>query len=162
VLVAGIDPGSHRTGYALLDVAPGRVAPVAFGVIAPRGKDDLAARILVIHEKLRAIVEERRPQEAALEDIFHHKNALAAFKLGQARGAIVLTLALAGVPVFSYPPALVKKCVAAYGAAGKEQVGAMVRALLGIREEVPADATDALALAITHARVVQTRLSLST
>ena len=150
--ITGIDPGSIKTGYAFLEVSGRDIQPLSFGVISTSRFKELPDKIAHIHRKLDELFDTFKPVEAAVEDIFHHKNALSAFKLGQTRGAILLTLALRDIRVFSYPPAVVKKTIAAHGAAEKRQVRGMVCAILRIDKPPPIDAADALAVAITHSR----------
>lgn len=117
------------------------------------GKDqDLAMRMRVIASGLEEVIEEHGPTDAAIEDVFVHRDPRAALKLGQARGAALVALAQAGLPVTAYAPAVVKRAVTGSGRADKDQVGHMVRALLGLARPVKGDAADALAVAICHAR----------
>jgi len=156
-LIAGIDPGSRKTGYAFLEIAGNSITPHAYGVINAAKYKDHCDRYTCIHRELGTLLDRFRPGEAAVEDIFHHKNARSAFLLGQARGAILLTLALTGVKVFSYPPAVIKKAVTTYGRADKKQVCDMVKAILGLSKTPRTDAADALAIALTHAQTIRYR-----
>ena len=126
-----------------------RLVPLASGVIRA-GKRPLPARLKIIHDALVGVVEEYGPTVVALEDIFMAKHANAAMKLGHARGAAMLVAANAELAVHEYPPALVKRTVAGRGGADKVQVAKMVAVVLGLRELPGLDATDALAVAITH------------
>ncbi len=153
IRIAGIDPGSNKTGYAFLEVSGRDLRPLSSGVISTSRFKELPYKIAHIHRKLNELLDTFKPEEAAVEDIFHHKNALSAFKLGQARGAILLTLALKDIKVFSLPPAVIKKSIAAHGAADKRQVRSMVCAILRLDTPPPIDAADAFAAAITHARM---------
>ncbi|MFH1435284.1 MAG: crossover junction endodeoxyribonuclease RuvC [Pseudomonadota bacterium] len=155
--VAGIDPGSNKTGYAFIEVSGRVLQPLSFGVISTSRFKELPDKIAHIHLKLGELLDTFKPEEAAVEDIFHHKNAVSAFKLGQARGAVLLTLALRNIKVFSLPPAVVKKSIAAHGAADKRQVRSMVCAVLRLDKPPPIDASDALAVAVTHARTLGLR-----
>jgi crossover junction endodeoxyribonuclease RuvC len=157
LVIAGIDPGSSKTGYAFLGLEGGAVRAIAYGVIRAPRSGTPADRFLHIHRELLALTLKHRPREAAVEDIFHHKNVRSAFMLGQARGVAMLTLALGEVEIFSYPPAVIKKSVTAYGRADKLQVSQMVKAILGLTRPPPADAADALAVALTHAQTVRFR-----
>jgi crossover junction endodeoxyribonuclease RuvC len=152
LIIAGIDPGSLKTGYAFLEMSGSAIRPAGFGVISTAKYKSQPDKYLCIHESLKELLEKFHPAEGAVEDIFHHKNVRSAFILGQARGVALLTLAMCSVEVYSYPPALIKKAVAAYGRADKQQVQHMVKAVLGLREPVPVDASDALAVALTHAQ----------
>lgn len=151
----GIDPGIARTGYGLITREGGRLLYVVAGVIRPKGKT-LSERLLSLREQLGAVIGSCSPTEAAVEDIFHHRNARTAFVLGQARGAILLSLAAAGLEPVAYPPAMVKRVVAGSGRAEKAQICRAVSAILGGRGiaglpvDSPSDAYDGLALAICH------------
>jgi crossover junction endodeoxyribonuclease RuvC len=152
MLILGIDPGSNATGYGLLESRAGRLRPVAFGTIAPPPGLSFLLRLPHIAAALEEILGRIRPDGAAIEDLFHARNSRVALQLGHVRGAALLPLLRAGVPVFEYSPRLVKKAVAGYGAAEKEQVRRMVRILLGVHDAgMPLDASDALAVAICHA-----------
>lgn len=155
LIIAGIDPGSQKTGYAFLEVRSRDIIPVSYGVVRASKHKNPAERLVHIYEELEAVIERFSPHQAAVEDIFHHKNARSAFMLGQARGVAILALARRGVEVFSYPPAVIKKSVTAYGRADKTQVCLMVRAILNLSKMPQADEGDALAVALTHAQTVK-------
>lgn len=123
--------------------------PLASGVIRT-GKRPLPARLKIIHDALVAVIEEWGPGVVAIEDIFMAKHANAAMKLGHARGAAMLAAANAELAVHEYPPALVKRTVAGRGGADKTQVAKMVAVVLGLQKLPGLDASDALAIAITH------------
>lgn len=147
--ILGLDPGSLRTGYGVIDCAGGSLAIVAQGCIATSG-GPLADRLRFIHAKVTDLIAEHRPQEIAVERVFLSKNADSALKLGQARGA-----ALAAVPatleVHEYAPRAIKLAVVGVGGAEKVQVAHMVKQLLRVDLRLAADAADALAIAICHA-----------
>lgn len=153
--VLGLDPGSVRTGWGVIEVGPGgRLHLVAGGTIACGGRLPMPERLLRIHQELGQIIARHRPGEVAVEGVFAHQNARTAIVLGQARGAALLAGALAGLPVFEYPPASVKKALVGTGRAEKRQVRAMVEALLQQTLPPPSefslDASDALAIAMCH------------
>ncbi len=151
-MILGIDPGSRATGWGIVRPLGTRLVLVGCGVVRLDPGADVATRLLVIATRVRQVVDEHKPTHAAIEDVFVNRDPRAALKLGQARGAAMVALAAAGLPVGTYPPAVVKRAVTGSGRADKSQVGRMVRALLGL-ERVPAtDAADALAVAICHAR----------
>lgn len=151
MLVLGIDPGSTTTGYGLVRGNGAHLTAVTFGTIATRATLPFPQRLSQIFEALRSLMAGHRPDAAAVEGVFFARNVQSAIKLGQARGAALLAAALEGVPVFEYAPRRVKGAVSGYGGAHKAQVQAMVQALLGLAERPePADAADALALAICH------------
>jgi len=149
--ILGIDPGSRRTGYGIIDVSGNNLSPVAWGVISTDASDSFPDRLLRIHDKLSEVIRLHKPTEAAVENVFLAKNAASALKLGQARGAAIVTCRSHGVPVHEYSAKEIKTAATGYGAAPKEQVGGMVCRLLGIREGVPPDASDALAMAFCRA-----------
>ncbi|MCA9602739.1 MAG: crossover junction endodeoxyribonuclease RuvC [Myxococcales bacterium] len=150
--VLGIDPGSLRTGWGIVDRNGNRLTAVAAGVIRLDGEDELHVRLKEMHEALTAIIGEHAPDEVAVEDIFQAKFDRSALKLGQARGVALLAAAQAERPVHAYPPALVKRTVGGGGRADKQQVAQLVGAILGLKVLPKVDATDALAVAITHAQ----------
>ncbi|MCL5966204.1 MAG: crossover junction endodeoxyribonuclease RuvC [Deltaproteobacteria bacterium] len=150
--ILGIDPGSQATGYGIIDVRGGRIVPVAWGVIRTDAGDHFADRLAKIHRDLSDLIRMHRPTEAAVEKVFMAKNAASALKLGQARGAAIVTCRAHGVMIYEYSPKEIKVAATGYGAASKEQVSGMVCRILGIRDDLPADASDALAAA--HCRAV--------
>ena len=147
--ILGLDPGSLRTGYGVIDCAAGTLTIVAQGCIATAG-GPLADRLRIIHAKVTELIRLHSPQEVAVERVFLSKNADSALKLGQARGA-----ALAAVPaalgVHEYAPRAIKLAVVGVGGAEKAQVAHMVKQLLRLEMKLGADAADALAMAICHA-----------
>ena len=149
--ILGIDPGSQRTGYGILDVRGNRIAPVAWGVLRTRPADPFPDRVFRIHGQLVELIRAFRPTEASVEKVFLAKNPASALKLGQARGAAIVACRAAGVPVHEYSAKEIKLSATGFGAAPKEQVGEMVCRLLGIRGKVPPDASDALAIAFCRA-----------
>lgn len=149
--ILGIDPGSRSTGYGVLDAAGDRVSPVAWGVISGGARDSLPDRLFHIHEELLRLIRLHRPGEASVETVFLAKNAAAALKLGQARGAALVACRSAGLTVHEYSAREVKLSVTGFGAAPKEQVADMVCRLLGLRDRIPPDASDALAMAFCRA-----------
>jgi crossover junction endodeoxyribonuclease RuvC len=147
--ILGLDPGSLRTGFGIIDCERGTLRIVAQGCIATAG-GPLADRLRVIHARVAELIVMHRPAEIAVERVFLSKNADSALKLGQARGA-----ALAAVPaalgVHEYAPRAIKLAVVGLGGAEKSQVAHMVKQLLAIDLKLGADAADALAIAICHA-----------
>ncbi len=153
MLVIGIDPGTRYLGWGLVRRDGTRLVHVGHGVIATDAQQTLGVRLVQIDQELCRIIAEFGPQAGAVESLFFAKDAQAAAKLGHARGVVLLALARAGLPIGEYPPARVKQVVAGSGRADKRQVALMMRALLGLKELPRADATDALALAVTHLRL---------
>ena len=147
----GLDPGLRSTGWGVIDVDGNRLRHVADGAVRTADDRSLAVRLLQLHEGLRAIIAEYRPDAAAVEETFVNRNAASTLKLGQARGVVLLAPALAGLSVSEYATNLIKKSVVGSGHAGKEQVAWMVRRLLPGCEPPNGDAADALAVAICHA-----------
>ena len=153
MIVLGIDPGTRRFGWGVVRKEGTKLVHVAHGVIA-LGDGPLHLRLAMLERELEVVVRAHAPTHASVEGLFFAKDAQAAAKLGHARGVALLVCARADLPVFEYPPALVKRAVAGSGRADKPQVARMVRVLLGLPEVPQADAADALAVAITHARRV--------
>lgn len=145
--VLGIDPGSRRTGWAIVERQGHRFLVVASGVVQTDPDDPMPTRLREIHEGLCAVILAHAPDAAALEEIFAHKSAASALVLGQARG--VAMLAVAALPLHTYNASSIKKTVTGNGAADKAQVGRMVAVLCGESPRV-ADEADAIAIAITH------------
>ena len=149
--VLGIDPGLNATGYGLIEIDGDRCVHLAHGVVRTKVADGLAARLVAIRDGVRGLAREWAPDTSAIEASFVGENARSALSLGQARAAAIIGLADAGVEVHEYSPALVKQTVSGYGRGDKAQVAEMVRLQLGLRAiPTPADAADALAIAITH------------
>ena len=153
VRVLGLDPGSRRTGFGVLDCRGGELTVVAHGCLNVSGESP-AARLRIIFEGLQALLSEHHPHEVAIERVFVSRNADSALKLGQARGAALCAVP-AAVPIFEYAPRAVKLAVVGSGGAEKFQVAHMIRVLLALRESPGADAADALAVAVCHAHARQ-------
>lgn len=154
MLVLGVDPGTRHLGWGIVRSEGTRVSHVAHGVLSPGEDLPLSERLLLLHDGLAEVVARERPVAAAVESLFFHKDAQAAAKLGHARGVVLLCLERARLPFAEYAPAHIKKTVAGNGAADKKQVALVVSALLRLPEPPKSDAADALAIAITHARIV--------
>ena len=151
IRILGIDPGLRRTGWGLIECEGNRLIFVACGSVDTNGDDDVAARLVCIHDGLVRIIEQYAPHEAAVEATFVNKDAVATLKLGQARGVAMLVPAQAGLSVAEYAPNLVKKTIVGAGHGQKEQIRAMLRVLLPKADPPSHDAADALAIAICHA-----------
>lgn len=152
VIVLGIDPGTANTGYGVVLATGRRLAALDGGVIATDGAEALERRLVRIHARVCDLIREHQPQAVAIEDLFFGNNARSAFSVGQARGAVMLSAGLCGVPAYSYTPQAVKQAVCGSGRAEKGQVQRMVQALLTLEElPQPDHAADALAVAICHA-----------
>jgi crossover junction endodeoxyribonuclease RuvC len=152
VRVFGIDPGSERTGYGCVEIEGASHRVVLCGAISSAPRTAFPDKLMLIHRRLAALLGECRADCVAIEDLFHSVNARSALKLGHARGVAMLAAVEAGLPVFEYSPAEIKRAVVGYGRAEKPQVQRMVKLVLGLRElPAPHDAADALAVAICHA-----------
>jgi crossover junction endodeoxyribonuclease RuvC len=149
-LVLGIDPALTCTGYGLVRAEGNRYTSIGFGAVSTPAKASIAERLLRIHETIADVIRDHHPDEVAVED-FIVGHVRAAVAVGEARAAAVLAAGTAGLPVTFYKPNEVKQSVTSYGHGSKDQVALMVQALLGLHEPpTPADAADALAVALTH------------
>jgi crossover junction endodeoxyribonuclease RuvC len=151
VTILGIDPGLGCTGYGVIVADGSSHHCITFGTIAPPAKAPHSEKLIRIHEALSSVIRETGPQECGIED-FVVGYTRAAVAIGEARAAAVIAAAQGGLPVTLHKPSEVKQFVTSYGRGSKDQVGAMVQALLGLSEPPsPADASDALAVALCHA-----------
>ncbi|MCP3143783.1 crossover junction endodeoxyribonuclease RuvC [Pyxidicoccus xibeiensis] len=150
--VLGVDPGSRFMGYGVVEEKRGRLVHVGHGVIKVPESAPLAARLRDLHASLVEALVRYKPDAVAVEGVFTFRNARSALVLGHARGVALLAAAQAGLEVFEYPPAKVKKSVGAGGADGKDAVARMVRTFLDLDPSTleRADASDALAVALCH------------
>ena len=162
VIVLGIDPGTAHTGFGVV-LSRGQHLSALDGVVIGTGPDEaLERRLARIHARVCDLISEHRPAALAVEDIFFGQNARTAFAVGQARGAVITSAGLSGVPCYSYTPQAVKQAVCGSGRAEKGQVQRMVGALLALAEPPASDhAADALAVAICHANSSALRLALA-
>jgi crossover junction endodeoxyribonuclease RuvC len=151
IRILGIDPGLRRTGWGLIACEGNRLIYLACGSVETNDRAALAERLVAIHDGLTRIVDEFRPDEAAVEATFVNRDATATLKLGQARGIALLVPAKAGVLVAEYAPNLVKKTIVGAGHAEKAQIRMMIGVLLPKADPQSEDAADALAIAVTHA-----------
>lgn len=153
-MILGIDPGLADTGWGVIRCDGSQLSAVAYGCITTSPAQPLAARLAAIHDGLDAAIERYRPAECAIESVFFGVNARSAFATGQARGVALLATARRTLSIAEYSPVQVKSAVVGVGTAEKHQVAFMVRALLGLDHDPhPDHAADALAVAITHARL---------
>ncbi len=161
VIVLGIDPGTAHTGYGVVAAYGSRLAALDGGVIGTGPDERLERRLARIHARLCDLIAEHRPVAIAVEDLFFGQNVRTAFAVGQARGVVLLSAGLAGIPCYSYTPQAVKRAVCGSGAADKDQVQRMVGALLDLAQPPrPDHAADALAVAICHANGAPMRAAL--
>ncbi|BCG64055.1 MAG: crossover junction endodeoxyribonuclease RuvC [Methyloprofundus sp.] len=154
--ILGIDPGSRLTGFGVIDETATGYQYVASGCLRIKG-DDFPMRLKQIFAGISDVVEEYQPTEMAIEQVFMHKNADSALKLGQARGAAICAVQLFDIPVFEYAARQVKQAVVGKGSADKLQVQQMVKILLGITGELQIDASDALGISLCHSNFQQTQ-----
>ncbi|MGN6749855.1 MAG: crossover junction endodeoxyribonuclease RuvC [Xanthobacteraceae bacterium] len=151
IRILGIDPGLRRTGWGVVEIAGNRLGFLGCGSVLTDDRALLAVRLVAIHDGLMRILDQYRPDEAAVEATFVNKDATATLKLGQARGIAMVVPAKAGVPVAEYAPNLVKKSIVGAGHGDKAQVRMMIGVLLPKADPASDDAADALAVAVTHA-----------
>ncbi|MGA2130768.1 MAG: crossover junction endodeoxyribonuclease RuvC [Bryobacteraceae bacterium] len=152
MLVLGIDCGSQRTGYGVIESDGGGHRLIAAGVISTSTRDAFEIRLHEIARGLREVIRRHAPEAAAVEQVFCAANVRTALKLAHVRGVALLAIAEAGLPLGEYSPLEIKTSVAGYGRAGKGQVQTMVQSLLGLTAAIESeDACDALAVAICHA-----------
>ena len=150
MIVLGVDPGSRVTGYGILEKKGNEVFLIHSGHIRSSGKIPFYDRIHKIFQSMVKIMEDYRPQEMAIEDMFYAKNAQSSMKLGHARGAALIAAVQCGLQIFEYTPLEIKNSVVGYGRASKEQVRSMVQTILKVKIELNLDTSDALAAAICH------------
>jgi crossover junction endodeoxyribonuclease RuvC len=153
MFVLGIDPGLSITGYGIIDVAGSSMRAVTAGVIRTSSDDSIADRLSELADDLDAVIEEFAPAEAAIEEVFVNRNLQTAMAVGRASGVAILAVARAGIPIAEYTPSAVKLAVTGTGDADKRQVQNIVARRLGLESSPgPADASDALGVAICHAQ----------
>ncbi len=152
MVILGIDPGTARCGYGIIKEDGSSLLLVECGLIeTPPGTRD-ADRLTAIYDRLSGLLTLHKPQAIAVEQLFYGNNSRTAMAVGQARGVILLAAALSGIDTAEYTPVQVKQAVSGYGAADKQQVKAMVKTLLNLKElKGHDDVSDALAVAICHA-----------
>ena len=161
VVVLGIDPGTAHTGFGVVVQRGRTLAALDGGVIGTGPDEPLERRLARIHARLTDLITEYSPDALAVEELYFGQNARSAFAVGQARGVVLLSAGLAGIPCFSYTPQAVKQSVCGHGGADKAQVQRMVGALLSLPEPpAPDHAADALAVAICHANGVPVRAAI--
>jgi len=150
IRIIGIDPGLRRTGWGVIETLGNSLKFIDSGTITSDGDLDLPSRLRQLHDGLTEVVHGFRPDEAAVEQTFVNKDAVATLKLGQARGIALLVPSLAGLPVAEYAPNAVKKAVIGVGHGDKQQIHMMLKVLMPRVQFKGSDAADALAIAICH------------
>jgi crossover junction endodeoxyribonuclease RuvC len=150
MVVLGIDPGTKRTGYAVVEAVGESVVILSSGTLTTSAKAPFHEKLKVVYEGLLDIVATYEPDEIAVEDVFVKKNARVALKMGHVRGVALLVAAISGIALGEYSPGEVKQAIVGSGAASKEQVTFMVTALLKMADIPSEDEADALAVALCH------------
>ena len=153
--ILGIDPGSHITGYGVIEKDGNCLRHVIHGEVKPQKDSPLSTILISIHQQISQVITQTAPQAIALENIFYGKNVRSLIKQAQVRGVVIFAGADKGVLIFEYAPLEVKKAVVGYGRAEKRQVQSMVKAILKLPVLPTADAADALAAAICHANFLK-------
>ena len=151
--ILGIDPGYGITGFGIIEANRGSTQLLGCGAITTPAGMDFSARLEIIYEDMRALLEKAKPDAVAIEELFFGQNVTTGIGVAQSRGVILLAIHQAGLPVTSYKPSQVKQAVVGYGNATKHQVQDMTKRLLGLQQmPKPDDAADAIAIALCHAR----------
>ena len=160
--ILGIDCGSEKTGYGVIETDGRKHRLLISGVIKTSARDALDARLLTIASGLREVIVFHRPEAAAVEEVFFGQNVKTLLKLAHVRGVALLVISEAGIALGEYSPLEVKMSVVGFGRAEKQQVQLMVKSLLGLKEIIASeDASDAVAVAICHATRTMSSLSRS-
>ena len=158
--ILGIDPGYGITGFGLVDAQRGNTTLLHCGVITTPAGMDFSARLEIIYEDMRKLLDMAKPDAVAIEELFFGQNVTTGIGVAQSRGVILLAIRQAGVPVYAYKPMQVKQAVVGYGNATKHQVMDMTKRLLKLSQlPKPDDAADAIAIALCHARSSTSLLS---
>lgn len=147
--ILGIDPGSRKTGFGIIEITNRKALYITSGVIT-LSDDSLASRLKHIFIDLQTIIQQYQPTVVAIEQVFMSNNPNSALKLGQARGAAITAVSIHNLPVSEYAARKIKQAITGYGQAEKSQVQAMVMQLLNLNKKPQADAADALAAALCH------------
>ena len=158
--ILGIDPGYGITGFGVVDTQRGQSRLVTCGAITTPAGMDFSARLEIIYEDMRQLLEKAKPDAVAIEELFFGQNVTTGIGVAQSRGVILLAIRQAGLEVTSYKPSQVKQAVVGYGNATKHQVQDMTKRLLGLEQmPKPDDAADAIAIALCHARSITSLLA---
>ncbi len=153
MIILGIDPGFAIVGWAVIESYRGGTRPLAFGAIRTPAHTDLEARLLMIEEDLKTVIDKYKPDEMAIEELFFNTNITTAIAVAEARGVILLTAHKMGLKIAEYTPLQVKQAVVGYGKAEKKQVIAMVTSILKLpAPPKPDDTADAVAIALCHSQ----------
>jgi crossover junction endodeoxyribonuclease RuvC len=157
--VLAIDPSLRGTGFAVIEKIDGKLRALDFGTIKNKPALLPSGCLVAIHETISEIIARHQPECAAVEGVIFVQSYKTAITLGAARGAALVAIAARGLPIYEYAPRRVKQSVVGRGGADKNQVGFMVRALLGLTETPSADAADALAIGLTHFQAASSPLT---
>ncbi len=158
--ILGIDPGYGITGFGIVEADRGNTRLVGCGAITTPAGMDFSARLEIIYEDMKKLLEEAKPEAVAIEELFFGQNVTTGIGVAQSRGVILLAIRQAGLPVYSYKPMQVKQAVVGYGNATKHQVQDMTKRLLKLSAmPKPDDAADAIAIALCHARAATSLLA---
>ena len=151
--ILGIDPGYGITGFGIIEAERGNSTLLGCGAITTPAGAPFSARLVMIYEDMKALLEKAKPDAVAIEELFFGQNVTTGIGVAQSRGVILLAIEQAGLPVYSYKPMQVKQAVVGYGNATKHQVQDMTKRLLHLEKmPKPDDAADAIAIALCHAR----------
>ncbi|MDR1784352.1 MAG: crossover junction endodeoxyribonuclease RuvC [Endomicrobium sp.] len=152
MIILGIDPGLSITGWGIVDMfSRDKISLIEYGCIKTTHSTPLIQRLQNINRELQFVINNYKPKAVAIEELFFFKTSKSIVSLGEARGAIILTVSLNKIPLFEYNPKLVKIALTGYGSADKRQIQYMVKTLLKLENmPTPDDAADALAIAICH------------
>ncbi len=153
--ILGVDPGSHRTGFGIIDIEPKKAKLISSGTIVLENSDSLPKRLVQLSHDIGDILDRYRPHEVAMETLFFAQNAQSALKLGHARGVLLMRISEREIPVHEYSPAQIKSAIVGSGRAKKDQIARMISLLLKLpknHEFFSSDQSDALAIALTHAQ----------
>jgi len=154
MIVLGIDPGTARMGYGVIDTAGDIPSLIDFGIAETHPTESMPDRLLQLYGNIRLLLQEHDPDVMAVEKLFFARNVTTALAVGQARGVVLLAAAEKGIPVREYSPSEVKHAIVGYGKADKAQIQEMVRIILGLDQiPRPDDAADALAVAVCDAHM---------
>ncbi|MBB64288.1 MAG: crossover junction endodeoxyribonuclease RuvC [Waddliaceae bacterium] len=160
MIVLGIDPGTRVTGYGLIEIRSGQPHTIDFGCIRPPRGASLSECYTIIFDAVVELIAIHQPDSLSIETQYVQKNPASAMKIGMVRGVVTVAATKAGIPVYEYSPTRAKKAVVGTGSASKEQVQHMMKTLLRLADiPKPADAADALALALCHIQSVQSKLN---
>jgi crossover junction endodeoxyribonuclease RuvC len=158
MFVLGIDPGLSITGYGVLQIDGATIRAKAVGVIRTSPDSPVPQRLAELYRDMSDLIAEHRPDEAAIEQVFVNRNLQTATSVGRASGVLLLAAAEAGIPIHEYTPSAVKMALTGFGGAPKAQVGEVIAMRLRLgKVPTPADAADALAIALCHAQAMPMR-----